>query len=71
MASIPTEMSFVDQALSNDVFDFVVQPLQQKLVTRLTKLTVFAPRSSHDQPLSNDLCVCIATARILENYAHC
>ena len=52
-------MSVVDQVLSNDVFDFIVQPLQQKLVTRLTKRTVFAPMGRHDQALSDDLCVLV------------
>ena len=35
-----TEMSFVDQALSNDVFISVRERLQQKLESRLTKRTV-------------------------------
>ena len=33
-------MSFLDQALSNDMFISVRGRLQQKLVTRLTKLTI-------------------------------
>ena len=33
-------MSFVDQALSNDVFISTIQPPQKKLGLRLTKLTV-------------------------------
>ena len=37
---IPTEMSFVDQELSNGVFISTVRPSQQKLVTRLTKRTI-------------------------------
>ena len=36
----PTEMSFVDQALSNDVFISLRGRLQQKLITRLTKRTI-------------------------------
>ena len=41
LTTVATEMSFIDQPLSNDVFIFAVQPLQQSLVTRLTKLTVY------------------------------
>ena len=36
---MPTEMSFVDQVLSNGVFISGRGRLQQKLGTRLTKLT--------------------------------
>ena len=50
-------MSFVDQTLSNDVFISIVRPSQQKLVTQLTKRTVVAPTGTHDQVLSDDLCV--------------
>ena len=40
LTTTPTEMSFLDQALSNGVFISVVGRLQQKLGKRLTKRTV-------------------------------
>ena len=62
----PTKMSFVDQELSNDVFNSIVRPLQQKLGSRLTKLTVFATTGRHDRALSDDLCVFVC---VLLRYA--
>ena len=59
-------MRFADQVLSNDVLILTVRSLQQKLGTQLTKLTVFSPRSSHDEEHSTDLCVFVC---VLPRYA--
>ena len=42
LGSKSIDLSFLDQKLSNGVFISTVRPSQQKLGTRLTKLTVFS-----------------------------
>ena len=48
----PLEISNLDQALSNVVFNSTIRPLQQKLSTRPTKLKVELDESGHIKPFS-------------------